>query len=311
MPKIVIAGATGFIGHRLTSCLAESEATVVVLTRQPDAIRTPRHPLISYVRWDGKNQGEWTRSVDGADAVINLSGQSIAGKRWSKSRKAELLSSRTQPTNTLVQAMKAAGARPPVLINASAVGYYGHVPMEPVTEDYPRGNDFLGKLCGAWEAAALSAEELGVRVVLLRSGIVLGADGGALQRMLVPFRLFLGGSLGSGDQWFPWIHEEDELRAVLFALETHSVSGPVNLAAPEPATMRDFAKAIGSVLHRPSFVRVPEFVLRATLGEMADIVLTGQKVIPQKLSKAGFEFRFPKLIGALEDLFRQLNGSAA
>ena len=304
MPKIVIAGATGFIGNKLTSRLAESQATVVVLTRQPDAIRTPQHPLVSYVRWDGKNQGEWTRSVDGADAVINLSGQSIAGKRWSKRRKHELLSSRTQPTNTLVQAIKAAVARPPVLINASAVGYYGNVPMEPVTEDNPRGNDFLGKLCGAWEAAAFRAGELGVRVVLLRSGIVLSADGGALQRMLVPFRLFLGGSLGSGDQWFPWIHEDDEVRAILFALETHSISGPLNLAAPEPVTMRDFAKAIGSVLRRPSLFQVPEFVLRAALGEMADIVLTGQKAIPQKLTKAGFEFRFPKLIEAFEDLFR-------
>lgn len=304
MPKIVIAGATGFIGQKLTSSLLASQTTVVLLTRRPDAVRTPLHPLASYVHWDGKNQGEWTRCVDGADAIINLSGQSIAGKRWSDSRKEELLLSRTQPTNALVQAMKASGARPRVLINASAVGYYGHVPRETVAEDHPPGNDFLSKTCAAWEAAALRAQELGVRVVLLRSGIVLDKNWGALQRMLFPFRLFVGGSLGSGDQWFPWIHNEDEVRAILFTLGRGGISGPINLAAPEAATIRDFTEAIGIVLRRPSFFRVPAFVLRAALGEMADIVLTGQKVIPQTLLKEGFEFRFPTLVGALGDLLR-------
>jgi uncharacterized protein (TIGR01777 family) len=254
------------------------------------------------VQWDGRNQGEWIRHVDGADAIINLSGQSLAGKRWSNNRKEQLLLSRTQPTTALVEAIGASEARPRVLINASAVGYYGNVPEEPVTEDHPPGADFLGKTCAAWEAAALRAEELGVRVVLLRSGIVLDKKGGALQRMLLPFRLFAGGSLGSGNQWFPWIHNEDEVRAILFALKRSSISGPVNLAAPEPATMREFTKAIGRVLHRPSLFRVPAFALRAALGEMAEIVLTGQKVIPEKLTRGGFEFRFPTLVGALEDL---------
>ncbi len=304
MPKIVIAGATGFIGKKLTSSLLASQTTVIVLTRRPDAVRTSPHPLVRYVRWDSRNQGEWTRHVDGADAIINLSGQSIAGKRWSDTRKEELLLSRIQPTNALVQALNASASRPRVLINASAVGYYGHVPQETVTEDHLPANDFLGKTCAAWEAAALKAQSLGVRVVLLRSGIVLDKKGGALPRMLLPFRLFVGGPLGSGDQWFPWIHVEDEVRAILFALETSSISGPANLAAPEPATMRDFTAVLGSVLRRPRFFRVPAFVLKAALGEMADIVLTGQKVIPQKLSNAGFEFRFPTLVGALESLLR-------
>jgi uncharacterized protein (TIGR01777 family) len=304
LPKIVIAGATGFIGQKLTSHLLASRYTVVVLTRRPDAIQTPPHPPVSYVGWDGKSQGEWTRHIDGADAIINLTGQSIAGKRWSDTRKEELLLSRTQPTSALVQAMKASGTRPRIFINASAVGYYGNVPQETVTEDHPPGNDFLGSLCTAWEAAALSAQELDVRVVLLRTGIVLDKKGGALQRMLLPFRLFVGGPLGSGDQWFPWIHKEDEVRAILFTLETRSISGPVNLAAPGIASMREFTKALGVVLHRPSLFRVPSFVLRAALGEMADIVLTGQKVVPQKLRKEGFEFQFPTLVGALEDLLR-------
>jgi uncharacterized protein (TIGR01777 family) len=302
LPKIVIAGATGFIGQKLISSLLVSQATVVVLTRRPESVRSTGHSLVNYVKWDGENQGEWNRHVDGADAIINLCGESIAGKRWSDTRKKELLLSRTQPTDALVRAVRESRAIPPVLINASAVGYYGNVPKEPVTEDHPPGDDFLGKLCAEWEAAALRARELGVRVVLLRSGIVLDKRGGALQRLLLPFRLFAGGSLGSGDQWFPWIHEEDEVRAILFSLQTGSISGPVNLAAPEPATMHDFTNAIGVVLRRPSFFHVPAFVLRAALGEMADIVLTGQKVIPQKLSKAGFEFRFPTLVGALEDL---------
>jgi uncharacterized protein len=302
--KVVIAGATGFIGQKLTSSLLASQTTVVILTRRPDAVRTPPHPLVSYVRWDGKNQGEWTRHIDGADAVINLSGQSIAGARWSEKRKEELLLSRTQPTSALVQAVKASAVRPKVFLNASAVGYYGHVPQETVTEEHPPGNDFLGKLCIAWESAALKAQELGVRVALLRTGIVLDKHGGALQRMLLPFRLFVGGPLGSGNQWFPWIHKEDEVRSILFALERSSISGPVNLAAPEPATMREFSKAMGAVLRRPSVFRVPPFALRAALGEMADIVLTGQKVVPQKLNKEGFEFRFPILVGALEDLLR-------
>lgn len=304
MPTIVIAGATGFIGQNLTASLLANQATVIVLTRRPKAPQTLHHPLLSYVYWDGSKQGEWTRHVDGADAVINLSGQSIAGKRWSRARKRELLLSRTEPTGALVKAMEASRARPRVLINASAVGYYGNVPQEDVSEDHSPGADFLSELCVRWETSALKAREVGVRVVLLRSGIVLDEKMGALQRMLIPFRLFVGGALGSGDQWFPWIHREDEVRAILFALETASVSGPVNLAAPEPATMRDFARVIGITLHRPSFFRVPSFVLRAMLGEMADIILTGQKVTPQKLIKAGFEFRYPTLVRALEDLLR-------
>jgi len=250
------------------------------------------------------SQGEWVRQIDGAVAIINLSGLSIAGARWTESRKKELLLSRTQPADALVQALKGSQARPPVLINASAVGYYGHVPQEPVAEDHPCGSDFVSRLCSAWETAASSAQELGVRVVLLRSGIVLDKSGGALKRMLLPFRLFVGGPLGSGDQWLPWIHKEDEARAILFVLEKTSVLGPVNLVSPEPATMRDFARAIGKALRRPSFFNVPAFVLRAAFGEMADMLLTGQKVIPQKLVREGFEFRFPTLSGALKDLLR-------
>ena len=304
MPKIVIAGATGFIGQKLTSRLLDLQTPVVVLTRKPASGMPTRRGLCRYEQWDGKNQGDWAKHIDGADAVVNLSGQSVASGRWSKARKQELYSSRMDSTNALVEAIGASTVKPSVFLNASAVGYYGHVEQGAVTEDHPPGNDFLGRLCADWESAALSARAFGVRVVLLRTGIVLGSEGGALQRMIFPFELFAGGPLGSGDQWFPWIHEEDEVRAILYAIGRSSLSGPVNLSAPESTTMREFSDALGRALHRPSALRIPAFLLRALLGEMADVVLSGQRIVPQKLMKEGFEFSFPTLPGALADLLR-------
>ena len=304
MLKIVIAGATGFIGQKLTSRLLDSQTYVVVLTRKPASGRTTKHARLSYGQWDGKTQGDWTEHIDGADAVVNLSGQSVASRRWSKTRKQQLYSSRIDSTNALVEAIGASRVKPSVLLNASAVGYYGHIEQGAVTEEHQPGNDFLGRLCADWESAALAARAFGVRVVLLRTGIVLDPEGGALQRMIFPFKLFAGGPLGSGEQWFPWIHEEDEIRAILYTLERSSLSGPVNLSASESTTMREFSNALGSALHRPSALRIPAFMLRFLLGEMADVVLSGQQVVPQKLMKDGFEFRFPTLPGALADLLR-------
>ncbi|MCX6134109.1 MAG: TIGR01777 family oxidoreductase [Ignavibacteriales bacterium] len=299
---VIVAGATGLIGRKLTSSLVESRTKVVVLTRSQDAMRAPVHPLVRYVRWDGKNQGEWTQYVESAEAIVNLSGQSIGEKRWSETRKQELLLSRTEPTGALVEAIRHSSKKPKALVNASAVGFYGNVPRGNVVENHPPGQDFLGRTCVAWESSALEAQELGVRVVLLRSGIVLDSRGGALKKMLLPFRLFVGGPLGSGDQWFPWIHHEDEVRAIRFALDTTALSGALNLAAPQATTMRDFAQTLGAVMHRPSIFPVPSFVLRAILGEMSAIVLNGQCAKPEKLLKAGFEFRFPALTGALKDI---------
>jgi uncharacterized protein (TIGR01777 family) len=301
--KIVIAGATGFIGRQLTSSLLEQGSSVVVLTRNPGNTQAA-HPALKFALWDGENAGSWNQYLDGADAIINLSGQSIGARRWTVRRKLELQASRVNSTNALVDAMKNCRTRPRVFLNASAVGYYGNVETGDVTEEHPAGNDFLGGLCLNWESTALTAIDLGVRVVLLRSGIVLDPKAGALQRMLLPYRLFVGGPLGSGQQWLPWIHREDEVRAILFALEREQISGPVNLAAPEPVTMLRFSRVLGKALHRPSFFPVPSFVLRTVLGEMADIVLTGQRVIPKKLLEAGFEFRFPALTAALADLLR-------
>ena len=300
--KIVIAGATGLIGKTLTKNLLDFEHSVVVLTRNPQRATTSPHPLLQIVHWDGRGAGSWHRHIDDTDAIVNLAGESLGTGRWTKSRKQVLISSRVDPTEAIVNAVKTATPKPRVLLSASAVGYYGPVEDGDVTEDHPAGDDFASRLCVEWEQAARAAESFGVRVVLLRSGIVLDPRGGAFQRMILPFRLFAGGPLGSGNQWLPWIHREDEIRAICFLLENERVSGPVNLAAPESATVRDFSAALGRVLRRPSALSVPAFVLRALLGEMADIVLTGQRAIPQKLFQAGFKFRFPALKDALEDL---------
>jgi uncharacterized protein (TIGR01777 family) len=307
--RIVIAGATGLIGKMLTKDLLESGHSVVVLTRSLRQASTTSPPRLQIVRWDGRSTGGWQRHIDEADAVVNLAGESLGTGRWTKSRKQVLVSSRVDPTVAIVHAIKAATRKPKVLMNASAVGYYGSVEQGEIAEDRPAGTDFVSRICVEWEHAALGAEAVGVRVVLPRSAIVLDPRGGALQRIILPFRLFAGGPLGSGNQWLSWIHREDEARAIRFLLETERLSGPVNLAAPESATMRDFSVALGRALRRPSSMRVPAFVLKALLGEMADMVLTGQRVVPRKLLQAGFEFKFPSLKDALEDLL--LSKSAA
>lgn len=307
--KIVIAGATGFIGQNLIAQLLGSRHSIVILTRRPFSTKANQDPLLTYASWDGTSQGSWAKHLDGADAVINLSGQSIAGKRWSTTRKLELLSSRIDSTKAIVCAIQNAGIKPSALLNASAVGYYGHTQEGDVNEDHPAGSDYLGRLCAQWELAALAAEQLGVRVLLLRSGIVLDSRSGALPRMLLPFKLFVGGPLGSGRQWFPWIHRDDEIRGIVYALEHSSLSGPVNLVAPEEATMRDFSIALGKAMHRPSALAVPSFLLRILLGEMADVILTGQRAVPEKLIQAGFQFRFPALAEALADLLQEHGNS--
>jgi uncharacterized protein len=303
--KIVIAGATGLIGKLLTQSLLDSGHAVVALTRNARLPMTSSQPLLQFDHWDGKGAGSWHRHIDHADAIVNLAGESLGAKRWTKSRKLDLISSRVDPTASIVNAMKLATAKPRVFVNASAVGYYGSVEDADVTEDHPAGHDFTSALCVEWEHTAFAAMAIGVRVVLLRSGIVLDPRGGALQKMILPFRLFAGGPLGSGNQWLPWIHREDEVRAICFVLENKGVSGPVNLAAPESVTMREFSSALGNALRRPSALRVPAFVLRTLLGEMAEIVLTGQRVIPEKLLRAGFKFQFPTLKAGLEDLLQK------
>jgi len=297
--NIVVSGGTGFIGNALLKRLVESGHRVTLLTRNPDAVKHPPGGRVDVERWDGKTAGSWAQCVDGADAVMNMAGEPIAAKRWTDTQKTRILNSRLDATRAIVAAIQKAEQKPSVLVNASAVGYYGHVESGDVTESHPKGVDFLADTCARWEEEVTKAEPLGVRVVRLRTGIVLEKDGGALKKMLLPFKLFVGGSLGSGHQWFPWVHRDDVVGIILFVLEHADLSGPVNVAAPEPVTMKQFCKALGAVMGRPSWAPVPAFVLRVTLGEMSDMLLTGQRVVPQKLQEAGYSFRYPRLDEAL------------
>ena len=234
------------------------------------------------------------------DWIINLAGASIF-TRWSEAHKQEIFTSRVSTTRNLVAAL-AAGDRRQLFCSTSAVGYYGPRGEEELTEDSPPDAGFLGELARNWEAEALKAQDLGVRVVVTRFGVILGRDGGALSQMAPLFKKFLGGPIGSGAQWFSWIHQADLARAFRFIQENPPISGPVNLTAPKPVRNRDLARALGQALHRPSFMPTPEFMLRLALGEFADTLLTGQKVVPQRLLDAGFTFRFPNIDAALADL---------
>jgi hypothetical protein len=234
------------------------------------------------------------------DWIINLAGASVF-TRWNAARKQEIYDSRILTTRNLVAAL-AAGDRRQLFCSTSAIGYYGPRGDEDLTEESPPGDDFLARLARDWEAEALQAQDLGLRVVLTRFGLVLGPDGGVLGQMAPLFKFFLGGPVGSGSQWFSWMHRADHARAFLFIKDHPEIQGPVNFTAPQPVRNRELARALGRVLHRPSFLPAPGFMLRLMLGEFADVVLTGQKVLPQKLLAAGFSFDFPNLDTALENL---------
>jgi uncharacterized protein (TIGR01777 family) len=302
--KIVAAGLTGFIGEALLTRLLGEGHTVTLLARNPENVREKINPKIHLQHWDGKTAGEWTRHVDGADAVLNFAGESLGAKRWTAEQKKRIVGSRIDATRALVDAMRAATRRPSVLVNASAVGYYGSVEEGEVTEDHPRGAGFLSETCERWENEASEAVKLGVRLALLRTGVVLG-PGGALTRMTLPFKLFLGGPIGNGRQWFSWVHREDVVNVVLLALRDQRVSGPVNVAAPDCVTMKQFCHAVGRALRRPSWAPVPAFVLKLALGEMAEMLLTGQRVVPTRLQQLGYTFRFSNLDAALHDIFEK------
>lgn len=294
--RVVIAGGTGFLGSGLAASLRADGHDVTLLTRRPRAR--------GEVAWDPvAPTGDWASTIDGADAVINLAGESIAGGRWTDARKASILASRIDATRAIAASMSNARNRPGVLVNASAVGIYGPHGSEALTEDSPPGHDFLASVCVAWEAQALEAAWM-TRVVLLRTGLVLDRDAGALPQLARPFNFFAGGPAGSGDQYYSWIHREDWTRMVRWAIDAPDVAGPLNVTAPAPVTNREFAKALGRALHRPAAAPAPAFALRLLLGEMADaLILTGQRVLPAKATLNGFEFREPDLDSALRAIY--------
>ncbi len=300
--KIVLAGGSGFIGTPLRQALLADGHEVILLTRHPETSPEKVNDLQT-IAWDAKTVGSWTKLVDGADAVINLAGEPIAARRWSSKQRERISHSRIYATRALVDAIGGAIVKPKVLINASAVGYYGNVPSGEVTEVTPAGDDFLATICTQWEAEAQFAVYLGLRVVKLRTGIVLGTGGGALQKMLPAFRLFVGAPLGSGGkQWFPWIHLQDVVAAIRFALTQDDLAGALNLTAPNPVTMKEFSQALAKMLHRPCWPPIPTVVLETLLGQLAHLMVRGQKAIPQRLTEAGFSFKFPELSAALSNI---------
>jgi hypothetical protein len=307
--RIVVAGGSGLIGRKLIGSLLQAHHEVTLISRTPEKAGN-FFPSVQVRFWDAKNEPALTDILDGADAVINLIGESLASKRWTQIQKERILASRIESTRAVIQAINHAHHKPFVLLNASAVGYYGNVPEDEVTESAPRGTGFLADVCDLWEAEALKVQKFGVRVVLMRTGIVLDNNGGALQNIIMPFRFFIGGPPGSGRQWFPWIHLQDEVSAILFAMENDHMSGPLNLAAPESVRMTDFCRMLGRIVHRPSWMHAPAWILKFVLGEMAEpLLLHGQKMIPQKLIESGFKFQFPKLEDALRDLLPQRRGT--
>jgi uncharacterized protein (TIGR01777 family) len=296
--RVIVTGGTGFIGPKLCERLVAKGHDVIALTRDASRSRDHVHPKVRVVSW--AEGAAWEGFVDGAGALVNLAGETIA-QRWTASAKERIAKSRLAAVARLREAVEKAAQKPGVLVNASAVGIYGSRGDEILAEDAPRGADFLAKLCMDWEAAALSLAPLGPRVAMLRTGIVLGGEGGALAKMLPPFKAFLGGPLGSGKQWMSWIHRDDLVELYVFAVENSAVSGPVNATAPNPVTMREFATALGRALHRPSFATAPAAVIRLALGEMATVVLDGQRVVPKKALDLGFRFRFTDVLAALRD----------
>jgi uncharacterized protein (TIGR01777 family) len=307
--KIVIAGGSGFLGSPLAETLAEDGHDVRVLTRALPPGES-RHesgtgvPGITRVGWkaDGES-GPWAEAIAGADAVINLAGASIGGKRWSPQRKALLRDSRILATRSLASAVSAAAAPPAVFISSSAVGYYGAANGEPKTEASRAGSDFLAQLCEDWEKEAQRAARDGMRLAIIRTGLVLERAGGTLAEMMTPFRFFAGGPLGSGRQYMSWIHRLDWIEMVRWIIATPEASGPLNLTAPHPVTNREFARSLGRAMRRPALLPAPKFGLKLALGEFADFVVTGQRVIPARALSLGYHFRYPEIDIAFRGIF--------
>jgi len=307
--KFVIAGGTGFLGNALAWAWAEEGHDVRVLTRSLPPGQS-RHepgtgkPGISRVGWapDGK-AGPIAGDVDGAAAVVNLAGESVGGARWTAARKQALVESRVQPTRSLAAAIAAVETPPPAFISASGAGYYGDRGSEGLSEDAAPGSDFLASLCLQWEAEALKVVRPGVRVVLLRTGLVLEKSGGALPQMARPFRFFAGGRIGSGRQFMPWIHRHDYVEMVRWIADTPAVCGPVNVSAPHPVTNAEFARALGRALHRPALLPAPRVALKMALGEIADALLASQRVLPGVALAHGYHFRYPEIDIAMRGIY--------
>jgi uncharacterized protein len=298
--KVLITGGTGFVGSHLTTVLLREGHEVTLLTRSPRGSQSGSSG-VSLLQGDPTRQGPWQEAVRSHDAVINLAGASIFS-RWTDEQKKAIRESRILTTRNLVAALPSASEKATTLLSTSAVGYYGFHGDEELDETSPPGNDFLARIAVDWEEEALKAAAKGVRVAITRFGIVLGERGGALGQMIPFFRKYLGGPLGSGRQWFSWIHIRDLGEACLFLLRRRELSGPFNLCSPDPVRNKDLARALGKALHRPSFLPAPGFMIRLVLGEFGTVILKGQKVLPRRLLDEGFVFQCPDIERAVEEI---------
>jgi uncharacterized protein (TIGR01777 family) len=304
--RIIITGGTGLIGTELSKSLVADGHEVIVLSRNPEGKKVPDG--VKAEKWDGKTAVSWGHLADGADAIINLAGENIAGSgmlpdRWTEERKARILNSRLDAGAAVVEAVTAAKNKPKLVIQSSGIDYYGDVPKGIVTEDSPPGDDsFLAKVTVPWENSTAAVAQEGVRHVVIRTGVVLSKEGGSLETILLPFKFYAGGPVGSGKQWLAWIHLQDLIRGIRFLLENEDTSGPYNLCAPQSVQYKEFSKIIGQVMGRPSFLPAPAFAMKLVLGEAADLVLNGRNAQPKRLLDAGFTFNFPDPKSALQDL---------
>lgn len=307
--RVIITGGTGLIGSALAKNLVADGHEVISLSRNPAQQTFPQG--VRGVAWDSKTAAGWGHLADGADAIVNLAGAPIAGtglfpSRWTDERKRRIRQSRIDAGTAVTEAVAAATHKPNVVIQSSGIDYYGNVPGDQIiTEASSNGRGFLADVTVDWENSTAGVEAMGVRRVIIRTGIVLSLDSGALPITILPFKFFVGGPLGSGEQWWPWIHLDDEVRAIRFLLENESAAGPYNLCTPNPLKNKEFAKTIGQVMNRPAFFPTPAFALRLGLGEIAAIVLDGRRAMPQKLQNDGFNFKFPTAEPALRDLLQK------
>lgn len=311
--KIVVTGATGYVGQPLVAALIADGHDVVALSRDRGRAAA-RLPGATIVEANLEDAGPWQASIAGTNAIVHLAGELIAGKRWDARQKQIIRDSRVETTAQIVDAIEAAPAaeRPGVLVAASGIDYYPFAPRgkkgsfdlgdDDITEADPPGDSFLARVCRDWEAEALHAESLGVRVVVMRTGLILGPDSAALTKMIAPFKLMLGGRIGSGKQWFSWIHRDDAVAAYRAAITDARYRGPINLVSPEPIRQREVAAALGTALHRPSAIPTPAFAVRLAAGEMAEYILEGRKVVPTVLTELGFTFSRPRIADALRDI---------
>lgn len=305
--KVAIAGATGFVGSRLVEKLQAEGHQIVVLTRsrsRGQKVFPPQaFPAVEIVEYQPQQSGDWQAAIAGCDGVVNLAGYPIAESRWTESVKQEILTSRETVTQQIVDAIAKANPKPAVLVNASAIGYYGTSETATFDETSAPGDDFLATVCQKWEATAQQVTATGTRLVILRLGIVLG-DGGAIAKMLTPFRMFAGGPIGSGKQWFSWIHRDDLVNLIIKALLDSSMQGTYNATAPNPVRMNQLCQALGEVMNRPSWLPVPDFALELLLGDGAKVVLEGQQVLPKRTTETDFEYQYSTVKPALKDVVR-------